>query len=476
MGSGASLQSRKLRVQEAVDYIRDDAIFKKFIGRKYDIENLVFEGGGTKGMAYCGALLALRDMEVLKNVKRFAGASVGSVMAMMCSIGMTPEEIIEHFLFNSDFMQDAPRIALLVNIIKNWGWLHGKRGVNVLEAIVEQKTGDRKTTFEQLYKKFGVELCIVVTNLTHQTPEYFHVKTTPHVSIAYAAIVSCSLPPLIKPSFFRGSYYMDGGLLHNFPISAFDGWYLSMDPDKDYFTMFDKNIEPFGTVNKKTFGLLVFDMNQEDPGKGDFFDKWKYEWPKFPDTKHARKRSLQTKSQETEYAKKVKLAGAIRRVIKNLNTFDKNNDGLIDADELKTVFQNKDLLSDEDFRLLFNEDRSQCDKMLKALDRNSNNQVSHAEVMSFIRDRGFSVDKLILGSEVDASNPTSLFEYISAVVDAMQTRIGSLSRKPDDKDRSACLYTSYIDTGASDLHTDDMKFCMKLGWMSILHHFENHSS
>ena len=35
------------------------------------IENLVFRGGGVKGIAYCGALKVLSDLALLDNVKRY---------------------------------------------------------------------------------------------------------------------------------------------------------------------------------------------------------------------------------------------------------------------------------------------------------------------------------------------------------------------------------------------------------------------
>ncbi|XP_074660693.1 uncharacterized protein LOC141913135 [Tubulanus polymorphus] len=414
-------------------------------------------------------------MGVLQNVKRFAGASIGAVVSMMCSIGMTPEEIIEQFLFNTDYMQDAPKVAMVVNILHNWGWFHGERGVEIMEKLVEQKTGDRKTTFQQLYKKFGVELCILVTNVTHGTPEYFHVKTTPHVSIAYASIVSCSLPPLCKPSFYRGAYYVDGGMLNNFPINAFDGWYLSLDPDKDYFKMFDKNIEPFGTINKKTFGLLLFDIDEEEDGKEEFFDKWKYEWPKLPDTKLARKRTEETTLKREHHVKNAKLAGAVRRMVKSLCASDANDDGFIDADELETFFKTDASLSDDDFHLLFGVNRNQTDTIMGAFDRNHDNLISHQEIMAFIGSYGFTMNNFIMGGAFDAVNPSSFTEYLSSLLDALCGRIKTLAKKPEDKKRSACLYTSYIKTADMHLDMEDKIFCMKLGWMSILHHFDTDS-
>ena len=50
--------------------------------------SLVFSGGGAKGTAYAGVLKYLQESEKLKNVNRFIGTSVGSIMCTFMSIGM----------------------------------------------------------------------------------------------------------------------------------------------------------------------------------------------------------------------------------------------------------------------------------------------------------------------------------------------------------------------------------------------------
>ena len=47
--------------------------------------NLVFKGGGVRGIAYMGALAILEEVEVLKNIKRVAGTSSGAIAATMVS-------------------------------------------------------------------------------------------------------------------------------------------------------------------------------------------------------------------------------------------------------------------------------------------------------------------------------------------------------------------------------------------------------
>ena len=41
----------------------------------YKFKNLVFEGGGVKGIAYVGALEVLEKEQILGNIKRVAGTS-----------------------------------------------------------------------------------------------------------------------------------------------------------------------------------------------------------------------------------------------------------------------------------------------------------------------------------------------------------------------------------------------------------------
>src|SRR4051812_29739102 len=53
----------------------------------------VFEGGGAKGVAYTGALLAMEDNRCW--FQGVAGASAGAITAAMIAAGLSPEEMQE---------------------------------------------------------------------------------------------------------------------------------------------------------------------------------------------------------------------------------------------------------------------------------------------------------------------------------------------------------------------------------------------
>ncbi len=52
----------------------------------YPFTNLIFEGGGVKGIAYVGALTVLEDKDVLQKVKRLGGTSAGAINATLLAL------------------------------------------------------------------------------------------------------------------------------------------------------------------------------------------------------------------------------------------------------------------------------------------------------------------------------------------------------------------------------------------------------
>ncbi|XP_061169582.1 uncharacterized protein LOC133178947 [Saccostrea echinata] len=91
---------------------------------QYPFENLIFEGGGAKGIAYPGALRALEEVGIMKKIKRFAGTSVGSITATMAALGYKSTEIRE--VMSTDFSKyyDARfgKFSFIPNLLWYLGW------------------------------------------------------------------------------------------------------------------------------------------------------------------------------------------------------------------------------------------------------------------------------------------------------------------------------------------------------------------
>lgn len=217
---------------------------------KRDIENLVFRGGGIKGLAYCGALEILRDLDILHSVKRYAGTSAGAIMAGLLAVGYTVEEL-ERLFRDTNFATfkdgDANNIiSKAEKLFKNFGVYKGKVFNDWLGTLLAAKMHNADITFDQLHSQLGVDLVIVGTCITHMAVHYFSHYTTPDMSIRDAIRISMSIPLFFEPVRIEDHIFVDGGVTDNFPLSVFDSD-ATFDPENSRNT----------PINMKTLGLYL---------------------------------------------------------------------------------------------------------------------------------------------------------------------------------------------------------------------------
>lgn len=209
-----------------------------------EIENLVFEGGGPKGIANIGVVNILETLNLLKNIRRFAGTSIGSVVAMLLSLGYTGHEI-KGKMYNKNFIDflsilsifNSPLIlvklmngssvqsilaAEIKKINKNFGVFGDKELIEWLQNSLREKGFSVNMTFQQLHQMTGKSLYVVACNLTRKIPVVFCPEKTPEMQVYYAVRLSISIPILFKPGKLGNEIYVDGGVLMNFPIHLFD--------------------------------------------------------------------------------------------------------------------------------------------------------------------------------------------------------------------------------------------------------------
>ena len=57
------------------------------------IKNLIFEGAGLRGIAYCGAITELENRKLITGIEKVGGTSAGAVTALCISLGYSSNEI-----------------------------------------------------------------------------------------------------------------------------------------------------------------------------------------------------------------------------------------------------------------------------------------------------------------------------------------------------------------------------------------------
>lgn len=179
---------------------------------------LVLSGGGIKGIAHLGAIKALEEKNIMKNITTYAGTSAGALILALINIGYTSDELHDFIkLFDMNRMKSMnPQ-----NILSAYGLDDGKNIMIVLEKLFKTKKIDTNITFFELYKKTGKTLILTSSCINDKKIYYFSHEKYPDLQILKAVRMSISIPIYFEPVKYEGKIFIDGGCIDNYPIQLF---------------------------------------------------------------------------------------------------------------------------------------------------------------------------------------------------------------------------------------------------------------
>ncbi|NMA83897.1 MAG: patatin-like phospholipase family protein [Epulopiscium sp.] len=196
--------------------------------------DVVFEGGGVKGIGMVGAVCYLEEKGYVW--QSIAGTSAGSIIAALLATGYQGHELKKILLdlsytsfMDKTRLQSIPLIGKGLGIVCEKGLYAGDEIEIWMEKLLEV-TG--KTKFKDVSINGKSKLKIIATDITNR-----EMLTLPDDLIKYgidpmsfqiskAVRMSCSIPLYFKPyklvSRGKVSYIVDGGVTSNFPVWIFD--------------------------------------------------------------------------------------------------------------------------------------------------------------------------------------------------------------------------------------------------------------
>ena len=184
---------------------------------------VVLSGGGIKVISIVGALKALEEKGLLKNVKDVSGVSAGAWLAFMVSAGL-PISVMEELVSALDF--GVIRNLKPENIIgfpETFGLDDGSSLEKFLESLFRVVLKiDPLVTFSEFnnLKLSEINFRCWATDLKEHTTCEFSLEKTPNVKILDALRASMALPlyftPVLHP--ITGNMLSDGGIQGNLPL------------------------------------------------------------------------------------------------------------------------------------------------------------------------------------------------------------------------------------------------------------------
>jgi NTE family protein len=208
--------------------------------QKPPVRNLVFEGSGMRGIAYCGVLMELEEKGLMGGIEKVGGTSAGALMALTVSLGYNSEEIKE-IIGSTNFKKlNDGRFFLFGGIHrmrKKYGWYRGEKLNKLISKILIQKTGNDNISFYELKKKGYKDLYVTGTSLNRQSVIVFSHENYPSMKVKDAVRISMTIPLYFSAVLIDSAgvvqpgpqqdhqldVMVDGGFTANFPIKLFDG-------------------------------------------------------------------------------------------------------------------------------------------------------------------------------------------------------------------------------------------------------------
>ncbi|XP_046550857.1 uncharacterized protein LOC124260576 [Haliotis rubra] len=467
-----------LKEDDLLDGVESDSTLDKIDPGRYDLpfENLAFEGGGAKGLGHAGAVKYLEEIGVLPKIVRLSGASAGAIQAVLIAVGCDSSEMESYMGEDwNELLRDGGFFGGVRNLFKRFGWHPGNRIYEWFGDILRLKTGSEDITFEQIRKKYGRELCVVVTNLNLMTAEYCHPKTTPDMPVRVAVRMSMSLPGLFTPILYNqhGSEdtFIDGGTLCNYPVHCFDGWFLSMDksdnfiarlqPLDDLPTLFENRFNQASRSNK-TLGFLLYADNERDYLRQSLERKVKSVQPVKPSVETKLYKNWIEKKEDMNKAKRIhqKITDAMNSFLKVIDQCNMNQDKVIGRKELENAMKGGSFTNDQ-AQILFGEGVSP-EQAFHILDQDGTGEIHYSELLSFMEDHGINIRQRSLG--VRRSVVNSLPSYVNSIQNTLLLNIRKMTTKPCDIDRTVGINTGHVDTTDFELEDADKRFVVMRGY------------
>lgn len=233
---------------------------------------LALSGGGTRGAAHVGVLLALEEEHLLPTA--IAGTSAGSIVAGIYGAGMKPSEMKDvvhdltrygHALIDPDYINILRTLPQLLSgrSMSLTGLIKGNRLNNYLCKLTE---GISITAAPMPIVISAVDInsggTIAFTNASRVSPRP-GVIWNHSVVLCDAMMASSSVPGIFRPRFIENYCLVDGGVTNNLPvdllIAAGVPNVIAVDIGVDYQTPHSDSISE---VVSHSFSIMSFALKE----------------------------------------------------------------------------------------------------------------------------------------------------------------------------------------------------------------------
>tara|TARA_B100001758_G_C18414538_1_gene618456 strand:+ start:1131 stop:2024 length:894 start_codon:yes stop_codon:yes gene_type:complete len=185
------------------------------------IKHIVLSGGGPNNIIQLGCLHELFEKKIINinNIESVYATSAGALLGLTLILKYDINHVSDFFVKRPWHKVVNFEAKELLEMIENNGYMDMSFIEDIIDTFLTAKNISKDCSIIELYNISNIIFNIYVVELKTFNKLVINHENYPSMPIKTAILMSCALPPAFKPILYNGDYYIDGGMVCNYPIN-----------------------------------------------------------------------------------------------------------------------------------------------------------------------------------------------------------------------------------------------------------------
>jgi len=185
-------------------------------------KTIIISGAGFNGLQFIGIIKYLEEHNLLNEINKFIGVSMGALINLLIILGYKFKEIENFFIkFNFEKIFDL-KFEKIITEENMKGFTNGDKFNKLIKKFIRNKEMDENITLKELFEKTNKNYILGVTNISEDKYELINHENYPDIPVYLALRMTSCIPIFFEPIEYNNKYYVDGVMKDNFPIQIIE--------------------------------------------------------------------------------------------------------------------------------------------------------------------------------------------------------------------------------------------------------------
>ena len=185
------------------------------------IKHLVLSGGGPNNIIQLGCLHELFNKKLIsyETLESIYSTSAGSLLGLNVVLKYDMNVVRDYYINRPWHKVFSFKADELMQVVENNGYVDMKFVEDIIDIFLTAKNCSKDITFLELYHLSNITFNVFSVKISSFEKIVFNHENSPSMPVKTAILMSCALPPIFKPIPYDNDFYLDGGMLCNYPIN-----------------------------------------------------------------------------------------------------------------------------------------------------------------------------------------------------------------------------------------------------------------